>query len=482
MAEARNLEDLSRKVDQLQQEQQRLQQEQDKLRNSGKDGQDNKGANDGQPQNDKNDNKREEKNDGDKQEKKPEQKQPEAPKEPLTRRARGYVAQHPGRVLLGLIALVVLVVGGIFLWMYFSSYESTDDAEVDGHINMISPRVAGTVVGVYIEDDQFVKAGQTLVDLDPRDFKVALQQASGAYDQAVAQLRAENPSVPIVQTSNQTTISTGNADVQVAERAVGAAQQEYEAKQADLRSAEAQDAKAQRDVIRFQPLADKEEISRQQFDGVVATAKSQAAGVDAAKAAVQVALRTLDERRAQLEQAKTRLIEAQRNAPRQTAVRQATVATRQAGIISAKAVLEQARLNLSYTKIAAPVEGVVVNKTVEVGQDLQRDEEMLAISQIQDLWITANFKETQLRRMRPGESVDVKVDAFGATYHGYIESMPGSTGARTSLLPPENATGNYVKVVQRLPVRIRLKQGEDSQHRLRIGMSVEPKVWLNSNR
>ncbi len=203
--------------------------------------------------------------------------------------------------------------------------------------------------------------------------------------------------------------------------------------------------------------------------------------MDAAKAAVQVALRTVDERRAQLLQARTRLSEARQNAPRQTAARQATVASREASVVSAKAVANQARLNLSYTRIAAPVGGVVVNKTVEVGQELQAGEEMLAISQIDDLWITANFKETQLRRMRPGQSVDVKVDAFGQTFHGYLESMPGSTGARTSLLPPENATGNYVKAVQRLPVRIRLKPGEDPRHRLRIGMSVEPKVWLNSN-
>jgi membrane fusion protein, multidrug efflux system len=413
--------------------------------------------------------------------KKEEGKKPEPPKEPLLVRVRHYVAEHPVRVLLGAIALVLLIIGGAFLWAYLSSYESTDDAQVDGHINVISPRIAGTVVGVYAENDQFVKAGQVLVDLDPRDYQVALQQASGAYSQAIAQLRAENPSVPIVETTNETTISTGDADVVVAEKAVSAAQQEYEAKLADLRNAEAQNAKAQRDVIRFQPLADKEEISRQQFDGVVATAESETAMVDAAKAAVQVALRTLDERRAQLLQAGTRLQEARQNAPRQTAVRQATVATREASTVSAKAILDQARLNLSYAKIAAPVGGVVGDKTVEVGQHLQAGEEMLSISQIDDIWVTANFKETQLRRLRPGQSVDVKVDAFGQTFHGYIESMPGSTGARTSLLPPENATGNYVKVVQRLPVRIRLKPGEDPQHRLRIGMSVEPKVWLSSN-
>jgi membrane fusion protein (multidrug efflux system) len=346
---------------------------------------------------------------------------------------------------------------------------------------MISPRISGTVVGVYVENNQYVKAGQVVVDLDPRDYKVALQQANAAYGEAVAQLHAESPNVPIIVTTNQTTISSGQADVTVAEKAIAAAEQQYQAKLADLRNTEAQNAKAQRDVERFRPLAAKEEISKQQFDAVRATAESLAATVDSAQAGVQVALRELDERRAQLSQAQTNLEGAQQNAPRQAASRQATVDTRQAGIVSAKARVEQAVLNLSYAKIAAPVGGVVVNKTVEVGQRLQPGEDMLAISQIDDIWITANFKETQLRRMHAGQSVDVKVDAFGQTFHGYLENMPGATGAVTSLLPPENATGNYVKVVQRLPVRIRLKPGEDPQHRLRIGMSVEPKVWLSSN-
>lgn len=423
----------------------------------------------------------EKKKDGQQGQPQGEKKPPERPKRPFAQRARRYIKRNPGRVLLGVIALVLVIAGSALLWIYLSSYESTDDAQMDGHLNVIGPRIAGTVVGVYVENNQFVKTGQVIVDLDPRDYKVALDQANGAYSQAVAALRAENPSVPIVITSNKSTISVGEADVVVAEKAIAAAQQEYEAKVADLRSAEAQNAKAQRDVVRFRPLADKAEISRQEFDSVSATAESQAAGVDAAKAAVQVALRNLDERHAQLLQSRTRLEEAQQNAPRQTATRQETVATRRASIESMKAAVEQAVLNLSYTKIVAPVGGVVVNKTVEVGQRLQPGEEMLGISQIDDIWITANFKETQLRRMHAGQSADVSVDALGQTFHGYVEAMPGATGAVTSLLPPENATGNYVKVVQRLPVRIRLKPGEDPQHRLRIGMSVEPKVWLNSN-
>lgn len=413
---------------------------------------------------------------------KPEQSQPQKPKRPLRQGARRYIRRHPGRVILGAIVLIALAIGGTFLWSYLQSYEDTDDAQVDGDLNMISPRISGTVVGVYVQNNDTVHAGQVIVDLDPRDYQVALEHASAAYQQAVAALRAESPNVPIVVTTNQTTISTEEAAVVVAEKAVAAAEQENKARVADVRSAEAQNAKAQRDVERYEPLVAKEEISRQQFDAVRATAESESATVDAARAAVQVALRDLDERRAELVQAKTRLDGAQQNAPRQTASRQATVATRQADVAAAKAALDQARLNLSYTKIVAPVDGVVADKTVEVGQRLAPGEDMLDISQIDNIWITANFKETELQRIRPGQSVDVHVDALGKTYHAYVESMPGATGAVTSLLPPENATGNFVKVVQRLPVRIRLKPGEDREHRLRIGMSVEPKVWLNSNR
>ena len=462
MSDETTVRGLKEKVDRLEVEQERLKEEQKQSGDSGADGSEKKSDQEGSPS-------------------QIAQEPPAKPKKPFAQRARRYVKRNPARVLVGAIALVLLIVGSALLYAYLSSYESTDDAQVDGHLNMISSRIRGTVVGVYVEDNQYVKAGQVIVDLDPRDYKVALQQANAAYAEAVAQLHAESPNVPIIVTTNQTTIAEGQADIVVAEKAVSAAEQEYQAKLADLRNTEAQNAKAQRDVERFQPLAAKEEISKQQFDAVRATAESQAATVDSARAAVQVSLRELDERRAQLTQASTRLQGAQQNAPRQAAARQATVATRQASIVSAKAMVEQAGLNLSYAKILAPVSGVVVNKTVEVGQSLQPDQEMLDISQIDDIWITANFKETQLRRMHPGQSVDVKADAFGQTFHGYLEGMPGATGAVASLLPPENATGNYVKVVQRLPVRIRLKPGEDPQHRLRIGMSVEPKVWLSSN-
>ena len=406
--------------------------------------------------------------------------EPEKPKPPLAVRARNYARSHPAGILIGAIAIVAAAIAAFFLMRYLNSYESTDDAEVNGHLNAISTRVAGTVTGVYVEDTQFVAAGQTLVDLDQKDYQTALAQTQASTKQAQAQLTAENPNVPIVETSNQTTVSTTEADMRSAQAGVAAASQEYDARLAAVRQAEVNHTKAALDRARYQLLVDKDEISKQQFDAVVAAERAAAATVDSANASAEAARRVIDERRAQLAQTQSRLVEANQNAPRQIAIRRADIEARAAGVSNARATQEQAVLNLSYTKIVAPVSGIVSQKSVEVGERIQPGEQLLTISQLDDIWITANFKETQLRQMRAGQSVDVKVDAFGTTYHGYIENLGGATGAKASLLPPENATGNYVKVVQRLPVRIRLKAGEDREHRLRPGMSVEPKVWLNT--
>ena len=412
------------------------------------------------------------------EEKRPEEKIEEPESEEPQRRARGFVRRHPIGLAVGAVLLVAIVIGSIFLLRYLYSYESTDDAFVDGHLNQITPRIGGTVIAVHVESNQFVQAGQVLVELDPRDNQVALQQARAAFAQAQSQIQAANPNVPITQTTSQSTISTGQADLISAQAGVAAAQQDYEARLADLKQAEAQNTKAQADVRRYETLVTKDEISRQQYDTAVAAALSQAAAVEAGKAAAEAARKALDQRRAQLLQSQTRLSEAQSNAPRQVAVSRADVGTRIANAQAAHSQVAQAELNLSYTKIYAPVSGVVTNRTVEVGQHLQPGETMLSISQIDDLWITANFKETQLQRMRPGQDCKVHVDAFDTNFQCSVEWMPGASGAATSLLPPQNATGNFVKVVQRLPVRIRLKPGEDPQHRLRIGMSAEPKVWL----
>jgi membrane fusion protein (multidrug efflux system) len=333
------------------------------------------------------------------------------------------------------------------------------------------------VVGVYAEENQSVKQGQTLVDVDPRDYQVAVQQNKADVAQAEAAIQAENPNIPITQVTSQTSISTSQADVANANAAVAAAERDLAASEAKLREAEANNAKAQADVTRYKALVDKDEVPREQYDTVVATAKAQAAGVDSARASAEAAQKTVDQRRAQLAQSESRLSQANRNAAGQVAISRATVKSRQASADSAQARLDKALLDLSYTKIVSPVDGVVSKRSVELGNTVQPGQQLFMVSQISDLWVTANFKETQLRRMHPGQRVTISVDAYDQKFGGYVENMPGATGAITSLLPPENATGNYVKVVQRLPVRIRFDKAQGLD-RLRPGMSVQPKVWL----
>src|SRR6185437_3444313 len=377
-----------------------------------------------------------------------------------------------------LVVLAVLIIGGYFLWQYFSSYESTDDAQVDGHIDAVSSRISGTVTAVYVENNQMVQAGQPLVDLDPRDYQVALEQAKAAVGEAQSQVTVAHPSIPITQTSNQTTISTAQTDIIGAEAGVSSAQQNYQAAVAKVHQAEANNVKAQADVARYQQLVAKDEISKQQFDAAVAAAKADEAAVASNQASADAALQQVDQAKAKLQQARDLHQQALRNAPNQLAIQRANVANRTAAVKVYQAQLDQAILNLSYTKIVAPAAGIIGKRSVELGNRVQPGQQLMAIVRIDKLWVTANFKETQLQHMKPGQRVKIHVDALDRDYDGYVESMPGATGALYSLLPPENATGNYVKVVQRLPVRIFFKDGEDSDHLLRPGMSVEPKVYL----
>ncbi len=402
----------------------------------------------------------------------------EKPKEPLLTRVSGWVKAHPLAVLFMIIGLVILVIAGILLWKYLESYESTDDAEVDGHINQIGSRVSGTVVGVYIEDSQIVRKGQVLVDLDPNDYQVSLAQSKANLAQAQATVETQNPNVPITATSQATQVASAEQSVVSAEAAVVSAQRMYESSEADLRQAEADAANAAVEELRYRELADKQEVSREAYDQRATAARAQQALVSSRRAAAEASLKVVDQRRADLNQARQRAEEARQNQPRQVAIQKASVESRQAAAQAAKAQLQQAMLNLSYTKIIAPVDGIVGDKTVEVGMQIAPGQELFAITQLDDIWVTANFKETQVRKMRAHQAVTIHVDTLAQDFDGYLENLPGATGAKYSILPPENATGNYVKVVQRLPVRIRFKQGQRNEERLRPGMSVEPKVWV----
>jgi membrane fusion protein (multidrug efflux system) len=384
-----------------------------------------------------------------------------------------------GRALLILLLVgIALATAGFLYWRYAQTYESTDDAQVDGHLNSISPRIAGTITAVYFDEDQFVKAGDLLAEIDPRDFQVTLSQAQAEVAQKQAEVEVTNPNVPIVSQSSQTNIETSRADVATAEAAVAWAERDYLAAQGRLREAEANDLKARDDLTRYKALVDKDEIARQVYDQAGAGASGAAAAVDTARAAAEASQKLVDQRRAQLEQAQSRFSEAGANAPHQLAISRANVLAKQADAQVAKTRLEQARLNVSYTKVYAPVSGVISKRSVEVGNHVQAGQQLFLVAQIDDLWVTADFKETQLAHIHPGQRVSISVDAFGNRLTGYVESMPGATGAIMSLLPPENATGNYVKVVQRLPVRIRFDKNQQGLDRLRPGMSVVPKVML----
>jgi membrane fusion protein (multidrug efflux system) len=388
--------------------------------------------------------------------------------------------RHPIRFLLLLVILAAAAVGGYRFWNYLDSYESTDDAQIDGDIYAVTSRIAGTIKAVYVEDNQQVKAGQLLVELDPRDYEVALEQAKAALNESRSLVAVARPNVPITSISTQTALSTSATDIAGARASVAGAQRDYESAIADIRKAEADAVRAEADLARYKQLIAKDEISRQQYDQAEAASRSAAANVDAKKATAEALARSIEEAQARLEQAQTRQLETEQNRPQQIAIQSATVASRQASASHQQTLVNQAVLSLSYTKIFAPVDGIIGKKNAEPGQQVAPGQQLMADVPVSNIWVTANFKETQLKRMRPNQRATIHVDSYDRDYEGEVESVAGATGARFSLLPPENATGNYVKVVQRVPVRIRFKEGQDPNHQLRPGMSVDPKVWLDS--
>src|SRR5579885_2444732 len=367
--------------------------------------------------------------------------------------------------VLGLLALVIV---GVFLWRYFASYESTDDAQIDGHVSSISARVSGHVIKLNVQDNQYVEAGTVLVEIDPTDYQIAVARAQADYNDAKAAAYAAAVNVPVTSVNTASQLSSADADVLNAQAGIKAAHQQFDAAKAALAQAEANNVKVQNDLVRYRQLVGKQEISQQQYDQAVAAAKAGAAAV--AQAQVAQAESKLAQALASQQYAKT--------GPKQIAIIRARAQSALAAADRKKADLDQAKLNLSYTRIVAPAAGVVSNRTVEVGQNVQAGQALLNLIPLDDIWVTANFKETQLREMKPGQKATIYVDASGKKYRGHVDSIAGASGARFSLLPPENATGNYVKVVQRIPVKIVFEPGETRGHEMRPGMSVEPTVWI----
>jgi membrane fusion protein, multidrug efflux system len=378
-------------------------------------------------------------------------------------------------IVIGVVA--VLILGALLFWWHSTYYEDTDDAQVDGHLIQVSARVAGQVIKVNVEQNQFVQAGTLIAEIDPKDFEVAVQQDEASLESAEANYEAARVNIPLIGVNTRSTLSSAASVVQTSNSTVQQAQGQLEAAQAQVAQADANNVKAQLDLQRYTPLVAKDVISKQQFDATVATANAAKAALVGAKANEIAAEDGVRIARDKVVQAQADLRNAQ-TGPDQLKIQKARADQAAAQVQQARAALAQAKLNLSYTHIVAPVNGIITKKSLEVQQNVSVGQNLMTLVSLDDIWITANFKETQLRMMRPGQAVKIHVDAYGRDYDGKVTQIGGATGSMLSLFPPENATGNYVKVVQRIPVKITFDGGETKEHVLRPGMSVLPKVWI----
>ena len=400
------------------------------------------------------------------------------PSEPVVPIAETEIVQPQSRrrgILIVAVIVLALVAAGFWWRSTFS--EDTDDAQVNGHLIQVSSRIAGQVLKVDVQENQLVKAGDVIAELDPSDYQVAVENAQAALVSAQANAVAANVAVPISTINTGSNLRSAGADVSGTQAGVLQAQQQFEAAKALVTQAQANYTKAQADLERYKPLVDKDVISKQQWDAAVAQA-------DATKAAVADALANQQAAASGVQAAKDRETSAQaglkyaETGPQQVAAQSARAKQAQAQVLQAQAQLDQAKLNLGYTKIVAPAAGIITRKSVEVDQNVSSGQNLLTLVSLDDLWVTANFKETQLKSMSAGQKVEVHVDSTGKNYAGKVTQIGGATGSVLSLFPPENATGNYVKVVQRIPVRIDFTNlaNEDPNKLLRPGLSVEPKV------
>ena len=382
--------------------------------------------------------------------------------------------------MIAIIVLAILAVGGGFFYWRSTLVEDTDDAQINGHLIQISSRIAGQVIHVNVEENQYVAQGTVIAQLDPRDFEVAEQNAEAALASAEAAAQAAKVTVPITTVNTGSNLRSASADLSGASATVQQAEQQLQAAEARVAEARANNFKSQSDLDRYRPLVAKDVISKQQFDAAVSAAdatKAALADALASQQAAQSAVKIAHDRETQSQA----LLHYAETAPQQVEAQNARARQAEAQVKAAEAQLEQARLNLSYTKIVAPVNGIITRKSLEINQNVSVGQNLMTLVSLDDLWVTANFKETQLRHIRPGQKVEIDVDATGKTYSGRVTQVGGATGSVLSLFPPENATGNYVKVVQRVPVRIDFTslKDEDSSHLLRPGLSVEPTVQIH---
>jgi membrane fusion protein (multidrug efflux system) len=387
-----------------------------------------------------------------------------------------YKRSNSRRNILIVVIVLVVLVGGFFLWRYLGTYESTDDAEVDAHLYPVSARISGYVTKVNVDDNQYVQKGALLVEIDPKDYEVAVDQAKANLANAEATAQSLNISVPITSVSTSSQLKFAASGVEDAGAGIVNAEKQVAAAHAQLEAAEANDVKAQDDLRRYKALVDKQEVAAQVYDQALATARSSTASVSAARDNEAAAEQAVQQARSRLGQSEASRQSAE-TGPQQVSSAQARARAAIADVQQKRALLEQAQLNLQYTQIVAPISGEV-NKTVVVGLNVQPGQQLLTIVPLDEIWVTANFKETQLREMKVGQKSEIHVDSSGRTFKGHVDSIAGATGPLFSLLPPENATGNYVKIVQRVPVKIVLEPGENSDRQLRPGMNVVPDVYI----
>jgi len=390
---------------------------------------------------------------------------------------RSVTHKRGARKIVAITGALILITFATAWWWHARQYEETDDAQVDGNIYPVSARITGHISAVYVQEGQLVKAGAPLVDIDSRDYEIAVERARAEYQEAVAQARAAGLDVPVSRVGSSSQIRGAEAEFDRAEAGVTVALKGVEEAQARLIDARSAATTANSDLQRYQQLVAKGEISQQQYDQAKAAADAANARVSGAEAAVRSAVEQVRQARAHLSES-TANLENARVSPKSASAVAARANSAQYKVTRAHAALEQAELNLSYTKIVAPVDGIIGRRAAQVGQNVQPGEDLMALVPLDDLWITANYKEDQLAHMRPGQKVFIHVDAYDRDWTGTVTSVGGATGARYSLLPPENATGNYVKVVQRIPVRIDLTGEANKEGLLRPGMSVVPKVRI----
>jgi membrane fusion protein, multidrug efflux system len=390
--------------------------------------------------------------------------------------------EHPvGTRAVAWLLLAVAIGGGGFLLRSSLAWESTDDAQVEGHIMPLSARINGYVLAAPVIEGQLVHAGDVLVTIDPKDYKIAVDQAQATLADAQASAASSRFNVPITSVTAHSNLDSAGTAVVNAQAGLKAAEQNLESAKAFLEQAKANSTKSDADLGRYQKLVARDDISRQQYDGAVATATANRAAVASATAGVQAAEQAVQQAQGKLLQARNDLQIAQ-TAPQQVAMTRAKADAADAEARERKAQLDQAQLNLGYTVVRSPVTGIIGKKTVEVGENVGIGQELVEVVPLDDVWVTANFKETQLAHMRPGQLVEIKVDAYGRTWKAHVTNMGAGAGSVYSLLPPENATGNYVKVVQRVPVRIDFDRsaGPDfnAEGLLKPGLSVEPEVRI----